>query len=68
MTRLQEEIDKLLAPLTPIITTPKEPEIIENIEDDAKSISSNASSSPFELCEVTDVAIIETNDSRYAGD
>ena len=63
MTRLQEEIDKLLAPLTPIITTPKEPENID--DDDAKSISSNASSSPFELCEVTDVAIIETNDSRY---
>ena len=64
MSKLQDEIDKLLAPLTPNAVTPKE-ELIEAAviedDDDRMSISSTASSSPFELCEITEAAIIEHN-------
>ena len=64
LSKLQDEIDKLLAPLTPNAVTPKE-ELIEAAviedDDDRMSISSTASSSPFELCEITEAAIIEHN-------
>ena len=64
---MQEEIDKLLAPLTPNAVTPHHEEIIndedddndqneeidfENEDIDEKSSTSSVSSSPFELCEI----------------
>lgn len=52
LSKLQEEIDKLLAPLTPPKSqsdTPKNEIIAEN---DDESSTSSVSSSPFELCEV----------------
>ena len=65
LSKLQDEIDKLLAPLTPNAVTPKEElievAVIEDDDDDRMSISSTASSSPFELCEITEAAIIEHN-------
>ena len=61
LSKLQDEIDKLLAPLTPNAVTPKEDLIVDadEEEDDRMSISSTVSSSPFELCEITEAAIIE---------
>jgi len=67
LCRLQEEIDKLLAPLTPSAVTPHHEEVTnadikeEDIEfdnedqaeiEDQQSSSSSVSSSPFELCEI----------------
>ena len=57
---MQEEIDKLLAPLTPSAVTPhhdddddENEEIDFDNEDlDEKSSTSSVSSSPFELCEI----------------
>lgn len=76
LSRLQDEIDKLLAPLTPptapsAILTPKDEipedndddEEEENEEDKLSVASSSVSSSPFELCEIicTETeAIVET--------
>ena len=63
LSKLQDEIDKLLAPLTPNAVTPKEDLVVDadEEEDDRMSISSTVSSSPFELCEITEAAIIEHN-------
>ena len=67
LSKLQDEIDKLLAPLTPNAVTPKEELVevalkeVEDDDDDRMSISSTVSSSPFELCEITEAAIIEHN-------
>ena len=63
---MQEEIDKLLAPLTPSAVTPHHEEVIidddeddeneeidfDNEDLDEKSSTSSVSSSPFELCEI----------------
>ena len=76
LSQLQDEIDKLLAPLTPSAVTPSlkeedfvKEEIIEKVEEtqdidediEENSTSSSVSSSPFELCEVQETcAVIET--------
>ena len=44
-----------------IITEDEEANNNDNENEDARSTVSTASSSPFELCEVTDIAIIESN-------
>ena len=101
LSKLQDEIDLLLAPLTPNAATPRE-EPIQNVEieikndtktgiinkemviktkeiedeinvdigneiqeaEDDKSVSSSISSSPFELCEITETALIEHSNEQ----